>query len=73
MPEITDTLDTIKSLAESKNIRELRTITEDMNDADIADAIEQLEPEERVVLFRALNRDMAAEGFAHLIPDTKKT
>ena len=72
MPEITDTLDKIKSLAESKNIRELRAITEDMNDADIADAIEQLEPEERVVLFRALSRDMAAEVFAHLIPDTKE-
>lgn len=72
MPEITDTLDTIKSLAESKNVRELRAITEDMNDADIADAIEQLEPEERVVLFRALSRDMAAEVFAHLIPDTKE-
>ena len=72
MPEITDTLDTIKSLAEAKNVRELRAITEDMNDADIADAIEQLEPEERVVLFRALSRDMAAEVFAHLIPDTKE-
>ena len=72
MPEITDTLETIKSLAEAKNIRELRTITEDMNDADIADALEQLEPEERVILFRALSRDMAAEVFAHLIPDTKE-
>lgn len=72
MPEITETLEKIKSLAESKNIRELRAITEDMNDADIADAIEQLEPEERVVLFRALSRDMAAEVFAHLIPDTKE-
>ena len=72
MPEITDTLDKIKSLAESKNVRELRAITEDMNDADIADALEQLEPEARVVLFRALSRDMAAEVFAHLIPDTKE-
>ena len=72
MPEITDTFTKIKSLAESKNIRELRTITEDMNDADIADTLEQLEPEERVILFRALSKDMAAEVFAHLIPDTKE-
>lgn len=72
MPELTETLEKIKSLAESKNIRELRTLTEDMNDADIADALEQLEPEARVILFRALSRDMAAEVFAHLIPDTKE-
>ncbi len=72
MPELTDTLEKIKSLAEAKNVRELRNITEDMNDADIADTLEQLEPEARVVLFRALSRDMAAEVFAHLIPDTKE-
>lgn len=72
MPEITETLEKLKSLAEAKNVRELRALTEDMNDADIADALEQLEPEERVVLFRSLNRDMAAEVFAHLIPDTKE-
>ena len=72
MPEITETLEKIKSLAEAKNIRELRAITEDMNDADIADTLEQLEPESRIVLFRALSRDMAAEVFAHLIPDTKE-
>ena len=72
MPEITETLEKIKSLVVGKNIRELRTLTEDMNDADIADTLEQLEPEERVILFRALSRDMAAEVFAHLIPDTKE-
>ncbi|MBR0167251.1 MAG: magnesium transporter [Synergistaceae bacterium] len=72
MPEIRETLEKIQSLIDSKNIRELRTITEDMNDADIADTLEQLEPESRVILFRALSRDMAAEVFAHLIPDTKE-
>ena len=72
MPELTETLEKIKSLIEAKNIRELRSLTEDMNDADIADTLEQLEPEERVILFRALSRDMAAEVFAHLIPDTKE-
>ncbi len=72
MPEITDIIEKVKTLAETKNIRELRAITEDMNDADIADTLEQLEPESRVVLFRALSRDMAAEVFAHLIPDTKE-
>ena len=72
MPEITETLEKIQSLIDSKNIRELRTLTEDMNDADIADTLEQLEPESRVILFRALGRDMAAEVFAHLIPDTKE-
>ncbi|MBQ7169192.1 MAG: magnesium transporter [Synergistaceae bacterium] len=72
MPELTDTLETIKSLIDTKNIRELRAITDDMNDADIADTLEQLEPEARIILFRALSRDVAAEVFAHLIPDTKE-
>ncbi|MBQ7594311.1 MAG: magnesium transporter [Synergistaceae bacterium] len=65
-------LESIKSLVEAKNVKELRTITEDMNEADIADAVEQLEPEGRVILFRALRKDMAAEVFAYLSPDTKE-
>ena len=65
-------LESIKSLVEAKNIKELRLLTEEMNEADIADAVEELEPEGRVILFRALQRDMAAEVFAYLTPDTKE-
>ncbi|MBQ9627895.1 MAG: magnesium transporter, partial [Synergistaceae bacterium] len=65
-------LEKIKSLVEAKNVKELRLITEDMNEADIADAVEELEPEGRVILFRALRKDMAAEVFAYLSPDTKE-
>ncbi len=73
MPEeLEKVFDEIQKLIETKNIRELRIITEDMNDADIADIIEELEPEGRVILFRALRKDMAAEVFAHLISDTKE-
>ena len=64
-----ENVDEIKTLIDTKNIRELRALTADMNEADIADILEQLEPEQRVVLFRALSKDMAAEVFAHLIPD----
>ena len=67
-----ENVDEIKTLIDTKNIRELRALTADMNEADIADILEQLEPEQRVVLFRALSKDMAAEVFAHLIPDTKE-
>ena len=65
-------LERIQSLVEAKNIKELRLITEDMNEADIADAVEELEPEGRVILFRALRKDMAAEVFAYLSADTKE-
>ncbi|MBQ7577017.1 MAG: magnesium transporter [Synergistaceae bacterium] len=65
-------LEKIKSLVEAKNIKDLRLLTEDMNDADIADAVEELEPEGRVILFRALRKDIAAEVFAHLNSDTKE-
>lgn len=65
-------LDSIKSLVESKNVKELRTLSEDMNAADIADAVEELDPEGRVILFRALRKDLAAEVFAYLTADTKE-
>ncbi|MBQ7562348.1 MAG: magnesium transporter, partial [Synergistaceae bacterium] len=65
-------LEKIKSLVESKNVKDLRLLTEDMNDADIADAVEELDPEGRVILFRALRKDIAAEVFAHLNSDTKE-
>ena len=65
-------LEKIKSLVEAKNVKELRLLTEDMNDADIADAVEELDPEGRVILFRALRKDIAAEVFAHLSSDTKE-
>ena len=65
-------LESIKSLVESKNIKDLRLLTEDMNEAEIADAVEELEPEGRVILFRALSRDLAADVFAYLTPDTKE-
>ncbi|MBQ7734140.1 MAG: magnesium transporter [Synergistaceae bacterium] len=65
-------LESIKSLVEAKNIKDLRLLTEDMNEADIADAVEELEPEGRVILFRALQKDMAADVFAYLTPDTKE-
>ncbi len=65
-------LESIKSLVEAKNIKDLRLLTEDMNEADIADAVEELDPEGRVILFRALQKDMAADVFAYLTPDTKE-
>ena len=65
-------LEKVKSLVEAKNIKELRLLTEDMNAADIADAVEELDPEGRVILFRALRKDIAAEVFSHLNSDTKE-
>ena len=67
-----DNIEAIKNLIDTKNIRELRTLTADMNEADIADILEELEPEQRIILFRVLSKDMAADVFAHLIPDTKE-
>ena len=72
MRDLEEIKDEIKSLIEAKNIRELKAITEDMNDADLADILEGLEPEQSVILFRILGRDVAAEVFAHLNPDAKE-
>ncbi len=65
-------LERINSLIEAKNIKELRTLTEDINTADLADALEGLDPEKRVRLFRFLQKDLAADVFAYLSPDTQE-
>ena len=43
-----------------------------MEPADIADAIEELEPEDRAVVFRVLRREQAAEVFEYLEPDAQE-
>ncbi len=65
-------LERIKNLIDTKNIKELRTLTEEANSADLADAMEGLEPETRAKLFIFLHKDTAAEVFAYLTPDTQE-
>lgn len=65
MEEIKD-LDIIKELLENKQYTRLRQRTADMNIADIAAIMEELEEEELLKVFRILPKNMAADVFSYL-------
>jgi magnesium transporter len=56
----------IHSLIEARRWSELRVALEDWPPPELADLLLQTGKQERVLLFRALPRDAAAEAFAHL-------
>jgi len=51
----------------------IRTAVGEMEVADVADAIENLEPESRAVVFRVLRREKAAEVFEYLEPEAQES
>ena len=65
MEEIKD-LDVIKELLETKQYTRLRQRIADMNIADIAVIMEELEEEELLKIFRILPKGMAADVFSYL-------
>ena len=56
----------IKSLLESKQYTRLRQKVAELNDADIAAVMENLEDEELLKMFRILPKSMAADVFSYL-------
>lgn len=65
MEEIKD-LEVIKELLETKQYTRLRQRIADMNIADIAVIMEELEEEEMLKIFRILPKSMAADVFSYL-------
>ncbi len=65
MPEKYD-LEQLTELVKTKQFRKLREILTEMNVVDIAEFLDELEPEETVLVFRLLPKEQAAEVFAEL-------
>ena len=65
MDEIKD-LESIKELLENKQYTSLRQALTELNDADIAAILENLDEEERLKVFRILPKSMAADVFSYL-------
>lgn len=63
---IKEELDILKNFLEKKQYLRMREWMEDANAADIAAAIEELEEEQRLKVFRILPKDMAADIFSYL-------
>jgi len=59
----------IKELIEAKNWRILKEILSDWPEPDIADLLESMEQSDMVILFRLLNKELAAEIFSEFEPE----
>ena len=62
----------IFELLKGRRLAELKSIASEMNEVELAEIIEELEKEERTLLFRILPKDLAAETFVELDTDTKR-
>ena len=64
--------DTILSLIEEKGFSKLRSIFIEMNPADIASVLEEVEEKELPVVFRILPKELAAEVFSYMESDMQQ-
>lgn len=71
MEEIKE-LEEVKQLLETKQYTKLRQKMEEMNTADIAVVLEELEEEELLKIFRILPKSMAADVFSYLEVDSQQ-
>ena len=62
----------INEMIENKQYVELRRVILDMNEADIASIIEELDVQETVKILRLLPKDVAAEVFSYLPIETEQ-
>ena len=65
-------MEEIIELLENKQYTRLRQRLEEMNDADIAAVLEELDNEEMLKVFRILPKDAAADVFAYLEVDEQQ-
>jgi len=63
--------DEIKKMISDKNFKNLKELLCNMNCVDIAEVFEELDSEERIVAFRLLQKDMAADAFVEMSSDVQ--
>lgn len=63
----------LKNLLEEKNLKQLRTNLTEMNEVDVAQFIEELEPEAAKLVFRTLPKQTASDVFSNLDSDVQQT
>jgi len=59
-------LDQLLELVEQKKLRQLREILQEMNEVDIASFLDELKPEQLIVVFRLLPKELAADVFSYM-------
>lgn len=69
--KINDIYNNISTLLNERKFNTLRDIIIEMNEVDIAELIDEATPEQEVIIFRLLPKQLAAEAFAYMDSDTK--
>ncbi len=59
-------LELLLDLVAQKKFRQLKDLLSNMNEVDIAEFLDELEPEQQAVIFRLLPKELAAEVFTYL-------
>ncbi len=59
-------LELLLDLVQRKQFRQLKGILSEMNEVDVAEFMDEVEPDQKILIFRLLPRDMAAEVFSYL-------
>jgi len=62
----------LKELINTKNLKGLRLILRELHPADVVDVIKELEPTERTIAFRLLDKEKFAEVFSLLDPEEEE-
>ncbi len=69
---INDKFEEIYALSANKKFRELKAYLEKLNEPDIAECLMHLDENDKVVAFRILSKDIAAEVFSYLENDDQE-
>lgn len=70
--EFSTQFEEITNLLSERKFNKLRSILTDMNDVDIAEIIDEVSPEQEVLIFRLLPKMQAAEVFSYMDADTRE-
>ena len=62
-----------QDLLTDKNLRALKAALTEANEVDVAEFVQELDPERTVLVFRMLPKEVASEVFANLEPDDQQT
>jgi len=62
----------LRALIQGREFRQIRDALASFEPADIADLIEMLEPDEAVIAFRVLPRELAADTFAEMVAEASE-
>ncbi len=66
-------METIQAHYERRELSQIKLVLSELNPADIAEMLEDFPPNQRLLFFRLLSKEAAAETFVELDPDTQET